>query len=84
MKHQYNQCSLLSSSDGLIGYSSNPAFNLSNLDFFGIHSNIWRFAMLTISQSKLLDELIADDEYNPLDPLQQLLEYRLHQSLSKD
>ena len=33
-KHQYDQCTLLGSSDCLMGSSGNPAINLGNLDFF--------------------------------------------------
>ena len=33
-KHQYDQCTLLGSSDCRMGSSGNPAINLGNLDFF--------------------------------------------------
>ena len=72
-KHQYNQCTLIGSSDCLLGYSGTLAnnWNLGNLDFFlelTATPEEWK-GWLAIKQ-KLLDELIANKDYEPLNALE--------------
>ena len=66
-KHQYKH-TLLGSSDCLMGSRGNPAVNLSNLDFFSEPTatpNNWPGWLA--NKQELLDRLIADNEYDPLD-----------------
>ena len=83
-KHQYNP-NLLGSSDCLIGSRGNPVVNLSNLDFFSVLTTTPEdWPGLLAHKQELQDELIADDEYDPLDPSQRRLESRLRKNLSKN
>ena len=83
-KHQYDQCTLLGSSNCLMGSSGNPAINLGDLDFFWTHSNTWRLARLASQQTRTTGWTHRwHKDYNPLDPSQRWLESRLPKSLLK-
>ena len=76
---------LIGSSDCLTSSRGNPTINLDNLDFFtelSLTPEDWKG--WHASRQKRLDELIADDDYNPLDPHCRRLESRLRKGLLKD
>ena len=84
-KHRYNQCTLIDSPDCLMSSRGNPAINLDNLNFFTeltLTPKDWK-GWHAIRQ-KLLDELIAEDDYDPLDPYWRRLKSMLHKGLLKD
>ena len=84
-KHQYNQFTLLGFSDCLMGSNGNPAINLGNLDFFSeLTATPTDWPRWLARKQELPDELIADKDYDPLDPSQRRLESRLRKSLLKD
>ena len=83
--HQYDQCTLFGSSDCLLGSSGNPAINLGNMDFFSeLTATPEDWPRLLASKQELLDELIVDEDYDPLDPSQRWLESRLRKSPLKN
>ena len=84
-KYQYNQCTLIGFSDCLLGYSVNPATNLGNLDFFlELTSILEEWKSWLASKQELLDELIADNDYDSLNPLQRWVESRLREGLREE
>ena len=86
-KHQYNQCTLICSSDCLLGYGGTPAnnWNLGNLDFFiELTATPEEWKDWLASKQKLLDELIADKDYDPLNALERRLVSSLRKGLSAD
>jgi len=84
-KHRYNQCTLIGSSNCLTFSRGNPTINFDNLDFFtqlSLTPKDWKGCY--VSRQKRLDELIADNDYDPLDPHWRRLESRLRKGLQKD
>ena len=67
-KQQYKG-TLLGSSDCLTGSRGNTAVNLSSLYFFSkLSATLEDWPSWLAHKQELLDELIADDEYDPLNP----------------
>ena len=82
MKYQY-KWTLIGSSDSLLGYGDRV--QLGNLDFFlELSAPTEEWKGWQTKQKELLDELIAGDDYDPLDPSQHQLESRLRKGLLKD
>jgi len=84
-KYIYNQHTLISSSDFLMGSSGNPAINLNNMDFFlELSATPEEWKGWLAKKQELLNELISGDNYDPLDPSQRQLESRIRKRLPKD
>ena len=78
---------LIGASDCPIVFSSNPGITLGNLDldfFPELTSTSEEWKVWLASRQGILDELIAANDYDPLDLLQRLPVSRLRKNLLKD